>query len=98
MRALRETLPKRTWGPCGLLVEQESVVFALEANKVYGVSGCIRQSSASRTREVTLSLCSALVRLHLQYCAQCYIPQCQRDVDMLDRLPRRATKIIGVLV
>ena len=41
---------------------------------------------ASRLREGTLPLCSALVRLHLEYCIQTWSPQYRRDV--------RATKII----
>ncbi|KFQ67008.1 hypothetical protein N335_11391, partial [Phaethon lepturus] len=81
----------------GVLVDEKldmSQQCALTAQKANCLPGCIQSSMASRSREVILPLCSALVRPHLDYCHQFLSPQHRKDMDLLKRVQRMSTKKI----
>jgi len=67
---------------------------ALAAQKANCILGCIKSSVARRSREVILLVYSALVRPHLESCIQLWGPHQRKDLDLMERVQRSATKMI----
>jgi len=66
----------------------------LAARKANHILGCIKSSMGSRLREGILPIYSALVRAHLESRVQLWSPQHRTDMDLLEQVQRRPTKIL----
>jgi len=81
----------------GVLVDEKldmSHQWAPADLKASSIPGCIKRSMPSRSREVILPLCSALVRPHLESRTQLWSPQHRKDMDLLEWVQRRTTNVI----
>jgi len=62
--------------------------------KANRIVGCIRRGIIYKSKEVVLSLYRNLVRPHLEYCVQFWSPQFRKDIDAIERVQHRVTRLI----
>jgi len=64
-------------------------------NKANNTLGMIKRNIVSRNHKIITKLYKALVRPKLEYCIQAWRPFLQKDIDKIERVQHRATKIIS---
>ena len=69
----------------------------IAASKGNQVLGLIRRTSTYKEQQLTVPLYKEIVRPYLEYCIQAWRPYRKKGIDKLERIQRRATKMIPEL-
>ena len=72
-------------------VSEQCGIAARKGNQILGL---IRRNIAYRDKRLIIPLYISLVRPHLEYCIQAWRPHMRKDIDKLERVQRRATRLI----
>ena len=91
---LSKTVKKKYLGVtmnANLKVSGQCRIAASKGNQVLGL---IRRSITYKEKSLIVPLYKAMVRPHLEYCIQAWSPYLRKDIDMLEKIQRRATKLI----
>ena len=75
-------------------VSEQCRIAACKGNQVLGM---IRRNITYKEKSLNVPLYKAIVRPHLEYCIQAWSPYLRKDIDMLEKIQRRATKLISGL-
>ena len=71
--------------------EQCRIAAASKGNQILGM---IRRNITYKEKSLIVPLYKAIVRPHLAYCIQAWNPHLGKDIDILEKIQRRATKLI----
>jgi hypothetical protein len=72
-------------------VSKQCIKAASKGNQILGL---INRAITCKKKRVILNLYKSLVRPHLEYCTQAWRPHLNKDIDILEKVQRRATRII----
>ena len=74
-----------------LKVSKQCAKVAATGNRILGM---IYRSFNYKSKDIILQLYKSLVRPHLEYCIQAWCPFLQKDIDLLEKVQHRATRMI----
>ena len=77
-----------------MTVSEQCGIAASKGNQILGL---IRRNIMYKEKQVLVRLYKAIVRPQLEYCIQTWRPYRKKDLDKLERIQRRATKMIPEL-
>ena len=66
----------------------------MAVKKANAVLGMIKRNINFKSKDVIVKLYKALVRPKLEYCIQAWCPYLKKDIDILERVQKRATKML----
>ena len=72
-------------------VSEQCRIAASKGNQILGM---ISRNIAYKEKSLIVPLYKAIVRPHLEYCIQAWSPYHRKDIDTLEKIQRRATKLI----
>jgi hypothetical protein len=72
-------------------VSNQCIKAAKKGNQILGL---IRRTITCRSKEIIVRLYKSLVRPHLEYCIQAWRPHLVKDTEVLEKVQRRATRMI----
>ena len=68
--------------------------FIKAARKGNQILGLIKRTITCRSNEIIIRLYKSLVRPHLEYCIEAWRPHLVKDIEILERVQRRDTRMI----
>ena len=75
-------------------VSEQCGIAASKGNQIVGL---IRRTIMYKEKTANCTMYKAIVRPHLEYCIQAWRPYRKKNIDKLERIQRRATKMIPEL-
>jgi len=96
------------WVKCGSLLASTSAFYMLEVWNIHRSAPCIlpppagaanagmiKRTFLCKSKELILQLYKSLIRPKLEYCIQAWKPYFKKDINILERVQKRATKMIN---